>query len=63
MMIGKSKIMILCTTFLFHCLSKELNSLCFSTTNLDKARTSNKNALDDWKINSENKKEGVDVQQ
>ena len=38
-------------------------SLCFSTTNLDKARTSNKNALDDWKIKSENKWEGVNVQQ
>ena len=55
--------MIICTTFLFHRLSKELNSLCFSTTNLDKARTSNKNALDDWKIKSENKWEGVNVQQ
>ena len=47
MIIGKSKIMIICTTFLFHCLSKDLHSLCFSITKLDKAGTSNKNALDD----------------
>ena len=55
--------MIICTTFLFHCLFEDLESLCFSTTNLDKAGTSNKNALDDWKIKSENKWEGVNVQQ
>ena len=55
--------MIICTTFLFHSLFEDLDSLCFSKTNLDKARTSNKNALDDWKIKSENKWEGVNVQQ
>ena len=63
MIIGKSKIMVICITFLFHCLFEDLESLCFSTTNLDKAGTSNKNALDDLKIKSENKWEDVNVQQ